>query len=658
MYDLLDRIIVVKVFSHQLNSDFTIKDQGNTPRPNLFVVSGNQIADNAAEQARRITNKFTNNIDRVYYPPFSARWCFAFEGSLTNKGATKVMQTKMDDELILRQRLRVKQGLFNRLAPFIGTRPEQIGDESLLRIIVKMTAPCWTRCIYRYPPLANQTWKFWRSLQSPTDQIALSTDIPKNWKKIARISDNIIRACPFCSTLGQDGSKRGNLEHLHLYCQKSHLRKTREHCNRKLEEALHNVYNFAASQQYNCSLAATNHTTTLQEIMEVVARETELQERPVVRFNQIVNESRSSNKALLSSNEVNCAVLLRTLPPARAKDHTNYPYASRLGLIHFIPEEDLDMATATITDVGCLGLFPKPILRELKRYARELKNLNQDVDTFNALLEKLMNAFLYRPIIIQKIIHIMLARVKDSLESFEKQLATANLSHADEPISVSTLVTHTTPLPKSLPPIKRKCYGTKCRILQIQGIIDGPMLCTINRNLCSGCTNENQKHSRVARIEAELLATTANNSILAPLLLHRGQPISIGGFRKLLKCLPSFANKSRNDHIYGAARYLANTICILITATPNCNLLDPPMTTSQSNNVWRQARLLCKCSAATTAKKEFGPRTFCITCSYLIACPSLSHVTKCPGCNMNESWEHIGATCLACQLATLTFRNP
>jgi len=269
-----------------------------------------------------------------------------------------------------------------------------------------------------------------------------------------------------------------------------------------------------------------------------------------------------------------------------------------------------------------------------------------------------MNAFLYRPITIQKIIHIMLARVKDSLESFEKQLATANQSHADESSSVSTIVTHTTPLPKSLPPIKRKCYGTKCRILQIQGIIDGPMLCTINRNLCSGCTNENQKHSRVARIEAELLATTANNSILAPLLLHRVQPISIGGFRKLLKCLPSFANKSRNDHIYGAARYLANTICILITATPNCNLLDPPMTTSQSNNAWRQARLLCKCSAATTAKKEFGPRTFCITCSYLIACPSLSHVTKCPGCNMNESWEHIGATCLACQLATLTFRNP
>jgi len=82
------------------------------------------------------------------------------------------------------------------------------------------------------------------------------------------------------------------------------------------------------------------------------------------------------------------------------------------------------------------------------------------------------------------------------------------------------------------------------------------------------------------------------------------------------------------------------------------------MTTRQSNNAWRQARFLCKCSGATTAKKIFGPRTFCTACYYLLAHPSISHVTKCPGCNINESWENIGATCLACQLATITFRNP
>jgi hypothetical protein len=168
MYDLLEHKIVIKVFSHQLNPDFTTKSLGNTPRPNIFVVSGNQTADNAAEQARKISDTFTDNIDCLHYPPFSATWSFAFEGSLANKGATKVMQTKMDDELLMRQRLRVKQGLFNRLQPFIGTRTEQIGDESLLRNIVKLTAPCWTRCIYRYPPPGQPNMEI---LEKPTEPI-------------------------------------------------------------------------------------------------------------------------------------------------------------------------------------------------------------------------------------------------------------------------------------------------------------------------------------------------------------------------------------------------------------------------------------------------------------------------------------------------------
>jgi hypothetical protein len=418
------------------------------------------------------------------------------------------------------------------------------------------------------------------------------------------------------------------------------------------------VYDFAAMQQYNCPLQMTSRTTTLQEIMEVVARETELHERPVVRSAKLVNDTRTVNKALLSKYEVNCAVLLHTLPPARATDYTEYPFASRLGFIHFIPEADFDFATATITDVGFLGLFPKPVLRELQRYARELKNLNQDVDTFDMLLEKLVGAFIYRAIRIQKIIHIMLARVKDSLEAFEKEQDTDDPSHGHDITSVSTSVTQTTPLPQPSPPAKRKCYGTKCRILQVKGIIPDAMLCTANRNLCSGCTNENQKQSRVARIEHELLATDASNSTLAPLLAHRIHPISIGGFRKLLKCLPSFATKARNDHKYGAARYVANTIGILLVATHNCNHLDPPMTTRKSNNVWRQARLFCKCFDTTTTRKVYGNRTFCTSCSYLIAHPSIAHVTKCPGCNLNESWENIGATCLACQIATITFRNP
>jgi hypothetical protein len=29
---------------------------------------------------------------------------------------------------------------------------------------MKMTATCWTRCMYQYPPLAHQAWLHWRSM--------------------------------------------------------------------------------------------------------------------------------------------------------------------------------------------------------------------------------------------------------------------------------------------------------------------------------------------------------------------------------------------------------------------------------------------------------------------------------------------------------------
>jgi hypothetical protein len=48
MYDCLGRVIIIKVYSHQLTSDFRITVPGNTPSPNSFSVSANQIADNAA----------------------------------------------------------------------------------------------------------------------------------------------------------------------------------------------------------------------------------------------------------------------------------------------------------------------------------------------------------------------------------------------------------------------------------------------------------------------------------------------------------------------------------------------------------------------------------------------------------------------------------
>jgi len=185
MYDFLDCNIVLKVFSHQLTEDFVIKDPGKSPQPNLCVVSANQFADNAATQAKQVIQIEDTNYEQIFFPAFSFRWCFSYEGCLTNKGATKVLYDKMDQELFSRMQHRKKQGLFHRLFSFNALQPDQIGKESLLRSIVKQTATCWTRAIYRFPPLAKQIWKIWRSYQSEEDQNDFPVTLPKDWQKKA-----------------------------------------------------------------------------------------------------------------------------------------------------------------------------------------------------------------------------------------------------------------------------------------------------------------------------------------------------------------------------------------------------------------------------------------------------------------------------------------
>jgi len=90
MINILDQVLIIKVYSHQLNKDFSIKQPGKSPSPNLFVVSANQFADNAASQVRAIVKNLPHTYDHTYYPPFSPRWCFTFEGKVTNKGATRL----------------------------------------------------------------------------------------------------------------------------------------------------------------------------------------------------------------------------------------------------------------------------------------------------------------------------------------------------------------------------------------------------------------------------------------------------------------------------------------------------------------------------------------------------------------------------------------
>jgi hypothetical protein len=113
MYNELQSMILLKVYSHQLNKHWAVECPGKEPSPNWYITSANQYADNAASMARDIIPINDEDFDDLRYPPFSPRWCFTFEGHIINNGAHKLLQSKLDDELFYRLQHRCKQGLFS-----------------------------------------------------------------------------------------------------------------------------------------------------------------------------------------------------------------------------------------------------------------------------------------------------------------------------------------------------------------------------------------------------------------------------------------------------------------------------------------------------------------------------------------------------------------
>jgi len=307
------------------------------------------------------------------------------------------------------------------------------------------------------------------------------------------------------------------------------------------------------------------------------------------------------------------------VPAEKLQEFDQFSLSFRLGFIHSLPENDFDIGSARISDVGYAGFFPKAILHELHRYAREIRNSNEDDTEFVTLIENLTTAFVYRPIAVQKIIHVLLADAKAQLLQLEIERNDTNTSVRSSDASNTTTITQaTTPSPSMSTSAPRLCHATKCRLFVARGIRSTPMLCTNNRNMCSGCLNEHLRHRKVERLENEILEDTTSNEALAPLLLCLQKSITLKDFRALMQHLPTMNIQKRDDHIYGAARYLANSIGISLLDSDINESIDPPLTLPKINEMWRQAKFRCQCSPSHQSIFNIGNRAFCEYCSFLI----------------------------------------
>jgi hypothetical protein len=168
------------------------------------------------------------------------------------------------------------------------------------------------------------------------------------------------------------------------------------------------------------------------------------------------------------------------------------------------------------------------------------------------------------------------------------------------------------------------------------------MMCTNNKNTCSGCSNEASWHRRTHLLERDILTQSTPNERLASVLKWLHTPTLLKTIRQGLSYLPTFQSTKRDDHIFGATRYLANTLGIMTCDHNMSDAIDQPMTPTEKKQLWPTATFHCQCGNDKVRYHTLGICTFCCTCSLLIFNIPTSMPNTCPGCTIQCSWKEQG----------------
>jgi len=157
------------------------------------------------------------------------------------------------------------------------------------------------------------------------------------------------------------------------------------------------------------------------------------------------------------------------------------------------------------------------------------------------------------------------------------------------------------------------------------------------QSVCAGCMSESIRHKKTKQIEMDLLHNMAANDTMAPLMDGVDNPISLRQLRTILTHLPTLQNThKRDDHIYGATRYTANTLGLKLDSTCTSENVDPSPTDEERKTIWRMANFQCRCQPENHSCHQFGVRNFCRSCQYPIYYTQTSHLPVCLVCLHNE----------------------
>ncbi len=119
---------------------------------------------------------------------------------------------------------------------------------------------------------------------------------------------------------------------------------------------------------------------------------------------------------------------------------------------------------------------------------RKIEIDKMDRMEFMRMIEKLVTAFICRPITIQKVIQILISRKKNELECEEQEVNRSSMQNTENGIHSVPDQTPTT-FPSHLNPSsnsntsqpKQLCHANKCCLLRVKGFLRRPMFCAYKK---------------------------------------------------------------------------------------------------------------------------------------------------------------------------------
>ena len=243
---------IVLVDSHQYNDEGKFSSTTyKSPSPCRFFVRMNEVADKMVMVTlhKHLEHPLAHveSPADICYPPGGFRFWFSIEGKAIDGDTPLTVRRRGQQTFRDRAMKKRCQGHMLRIASKTNITPQIVGRRGALSRILRHLATSHSQSFYRN--------KSYRDLHKTHGNVQEMDD------KLAHRDECLI--CPLCSHAQNRLRRKGNIRHLHIYCENTHLKKARhalyECLETKLQTLVHHVHmaflrtgeNFQIHQQLN-----------------------------------------------------------------------------------------------------------------------------------------------------------------------------------------------------------------------------------------------------------------------------------------------------------------------------------------------------------------------------------------------------------------------